>query len=184
MESNFTRTLSPLEANVVLALEWEERPVVSRTEIVDLLGGSARADKVIRSLRKKRWLERLSRGRYLLIPAERGPAGIPNSNMLALARHLVEPYYLGYATAAAHYRFLSRPWRRLPWASKTIPSAALALARCRARSGVAIWSASIRRMSSFTGESTLGLAGACRLGRRVAASHSHTVPSESAAAFA
>ncbi len=106
MRNNSIRSLSGLEAEVVLALEWREQPIVSRQEIMDLLGGhSQRADKTIRSLRRKNWLQRLSRGRYLLIPAARGPAGIPDSNMLAVGRHFVEPYYYGYATAAAHYHF-------------------------------------------------------------------------------
>ena len=60
---------------------------------------------MIRSLLAKNWLERLSKGRYLLIPASRGPQGIPDSNMLAIGRHFVAPYYFAYATAAAHYHF-------------------------------------------------------------------------------
>jgi len=115
METNLVRSLSPLEAEVVLGLEWQEKPVISRAEIVDLLGGSVeRADKVIRSLRKKNWLQRISGGRYLLIPAERGPAGIPDSNMLAIGQHLAEHYYYGYATAAAHYRFTAQS-RSVVW---------------------------------------------------------------------
>jgi predicted transcriptional regulator of viral defense system len=119
MRNNRTRTLSPLESRVVLALEWEERPVVSRGEIVELLDGSPqRADKVIRALRKKKWLERISGGRYLLIPADRGPEGIPESNMLALGRYLVEPYYFAYVTAAAHYRFTPQS-RSTVWIATT-----------------------------------------------------------------
>ena len=109
MDNNLNRTLSPLEAKLVLQLEWEERPLVLRTEIVSSLNGSVqRADRVIRSLLAKNWLERLSRGRYVLVPASRGPQGIPDSNMLALGRHFVDPYYFAYATAAGHYRFTSQ----------------------------------------------------------------------------
>jgi predicted transcriptional regulator of viral defense system len=105
LNDNRERTLSPLESKVVLALEWEERPVVTRAEIVERLGGSPqRADQVSRSLRAKNWLERLSRGLYVLIPADRGPEGIPDANLVALARHLLEEYYVGFATAAAHHR--------------------------------------------------------------------------------
>lgn len=115
MENNLIRSLSPLEAEVVLALQWQEKPFVLRSEVIEILGGSAaRADKVIRSLRTKNWLQRLSGGRYLLIPAERGPVGIPDSNMLAVGQYLVEPYYFGYATAAAHYRFTAQS-RSVAW---------------------------------------------------------------------
>ena len=119
MENNQARSLSPLEAKLVLQLEWDARPAISRTEIVAALDGSVqRADRVIRSLLAKNWLERLSRGRYLLVPASRGPRGIPDSNMLALGRHFVDPYYFAYATAAAHYRFTSQS-RTAVWIATT-----------------------------------------------------------------
>ena len=119
MKNNIIRTLSPLESKVVLPLEWCEQPIISRTEIAHALNGSAqRADRVIRSLLAKNWLERLSRGRYLLIPASRGPEGVRDSNMLAIGRHLVEPYYFAYATAAAHYRFTSQS-RTTVWIATT-----------------------------------------------------------------
>jgi predicted transcriptional regulator of viral defense system len=101
-----SRTLSANEAKVILALEWAERPVVERGEIVRTLRGSPiRAQKVIHSLLRKRWLERIGPGRYLLIPADRGPDGIPETNALSIGKHLTDPYYFGYTTAAAFYRF-------------------------------------------------------------------------------
>jgi len=123
MDNNLSRTLSPLESKVILPLEWLEQPIISRPEIVDVLDGSTqRADRVIRSLLAKNWLERLSNGRYLLIPANRGPEAIRDSNMLAIGRYFVEPYYFAYATAAAHYRFTSQS-RTTVWiaATKQIP---------------------------------------------------------------
>ena len=88
---------------------------------MELLGGSVdRADKVIRSLRRKNWLQRIGGGLYVLIPAGRGPAGIPDSNMLALGKHFVEPYYYAYATAAEHYRFTAQS-RSVAWIVTTKP---------------------------------------------------------------
>jgi predicted transcriptional regulator of viral defense system len=105
MEVNL-RTLSAQEAKVVLGLEWEDRKAVDRAEIIRLLGENpSRAARVIHSLRKKRWIERIAPGRYLLIPADRGPEGIPETNALSLGKHLADPYYFGYTTAAACYRF-------------------------------------------------------------------------------
>jgi hypothetical protein len=55
----------------VLSLAERETSEVSRKTIIDILGVSPEAaDHVIRSLRRKGWLERGSWGRYLLIPAE------------------------------------------------------------------------------------------------------------------
>jgi predicted transcriptional regulator of viral defense system len=73
-------------------------------EIVDLLGSSIKAaDHVIESLRRKGWLERATWGEYLLIPAELGPEALGDSNLLALASRIADPYYIGFSTAAAHY---------------------------------------------------------------------------------
>ncbi len=63
------RTLSRQEAKVVLTMEEQKRTKVNRTEIIALLGSSKKAaDNVIESLRRKKWLERVSWGRYRLIP--------------------------------------------------------------------------------------------------------------------
>jgi predicted transcriptional regulator of viral defense system len=99
-----TRSLSTQESKVVLALTERGRREATRAEIVDLVGGSAKAaDHVIESLRRKGWLQRATWGEYLLIPPEQGPDALGDSNLLALASRIADPYYLGFTTAAAHY---------------------------------------------------------------------------------
>ena len=88
----------------MLALTEGRRREATRVEIVRLLGGSDKAaDHVIESLRRKGWLERASWGEYLLVPPEQGPDALGNSNLLALASRIADPYYIGFGTAAAHY---------------------------------------------------------------------------------
>jgi predicted transcriptional regulator of viral defense system len=99
-----TRSLSPQESRVVLALTERGQRETTREEIVELLGGSPKvADHVIESLRRKGWLERAAWGEYLVIPPEQGPDALGNSNLLALASRIANPYYIGFGTAAAHY---------------------------------------------------------------------------------
>src|ERR1700733_5880994 len=103
MEFN-TRSLSAQESRVVLALRERGQREVTRADIVKLLGASLKAaDKVIGSLRRKGWLERATWGEYLLIPPEQGPDALGDSNLLALASRIANPYYIGFGTAAAHY---------------------------------------------------------------------------------
>jgi predicted transcriptional regulator of viral defense system len=103
MEFN-TRSLSAQESRVVLALRERGQREVTRADIVKLLGASLKAaDKVIGSLRRKGWLERAAWGKYLLIPPEQGPDALGDSNLLALASRIANPYYIGFSTAAAHY---------------------------------------------------------------------------------
>ena len=99
-----TRTLSKQESKVVLALTERGRREATRTEIVELLGRSEKAaDHVIESLRRKGWLERATWGEYLLVPPDQGPDVLGDSNLLAQASRIGNPYYIGFATAAAHY---------------------------------------------------------------------------------
>jgi len=110
-----TRSLSPQESRVVLALAEQGRREIARPEIVALLGTSLKAaDHVIDSLRRKGWLERASWGKYLLIPPDQGPEALGESNLLALASRIVEPYYIGYGTAATHYG-LTTQHRNVIW---------------------------------------------------------------------
>jgi predicted transcriptional regulator of viral defense system len=98
------RSLSPQESRIVLTLTEEGRREISRAEIIELLGVSPKAaDHVINSLRRKGWLERASWGKYLLIEADQGPEALGESNLLALASCITEPYYIGFGTAATHY---------------------------------------------------------------------------------
>jgi predicted transcriptional regulator of viral defense system len=99
-----TRSLSPQESRVVLALTERGQRETTRREIVELLGGSPKvADHVIESLRRKGWLERATWGEYLVLPPEQGPHALGNNNLLALASRIADPYYIGFGTAAAHY---------------------------------------------------------------------------------
>ncbi len=88
----------------MLALTEQGRLETTRTEIISLLDGSVKAaDHVIASLRRKGWLERATWGEYLLIPPEQGPDVLGDSNLLALASRIANPYYVGFGSAAAHY---------------------------------------------------------------------------------
>jgi predicted transcriptional regulator of viral defense system len=99
-----TRSLSTQESKVVLALTERRRREVTPAEIVELLGSSAKAaDHVIEALHRKGWLERATWGKYLLIPPEQGPDALGDSNLLALASRIANPYYIGFGTAAARY---------------------------------------------------------------------------------
>ncbi len=62
MNSNL-RSLSPYESKVVLSLVEDGRRELDRAEVIAKLGVSpGSADLVIRSLRRKGWLERAGRG--------------------------------------------------------------------------------------------------------------------------
>ena len=99
-----SRTLSENESRIVLDLEWHGKKTVSLGEIREALQTSdAYARFLAHKLVAKGWLERLRPGFYQLIPAERGPEGVPDFNPLAAGSALVEPYFYSYGTACTHH---------------------------------------------------------------------------------
>jgi len=99
-----TRSLSALEAKLILHLEWEKHPVVTVEDTARILNISPEyARKVLQRLARDRWLTRIIPGKYELIPAERGEYAFPDTNPLFLGSHLVSPYYFSYATSAYYH---------------------------------------------------------------------------------
>jgi predicted transcriptional regulator of viral defense system len=99
-----TRSLAPLEARLILALEWDKKNFISAAEARRILAVSPEHARVLlHRLVRKGWLAPVVPGIYELIPAERGEAAFVDTNPLALGSVLVEPYAFSYATAAFFY---------------------------------------------------------------------------------
>lgn len=100
------RTLSDLESKLVMELEWQEKQIVTLQDVVAILSCSYNhARKLVHQLETKRWLDRLTPGKYQFIPASRGSQAVPDMNPLFAGSVLVEPYYFSYATANHFYGF-------------------------------------------------------------------------------
>lgn len=107
METNL-RTLGPAEARVVLSFREQGRDVVEAHDIIELLDSEQTGRKVIRNLVRKGWLTRLTSGRYMLLPPERGAESIGENNPLAVASAVVEESYVGWWSAAAFHGFTTQ----------------------------------------------------------------------------
>ncbi|MFI5417335.1 MAG: type IV toxin-antitoxin system AbiEi family antitoxin [Candidatus Lutacidiplasmatales archaeon] len=95
------RSLSPLEARVVLSLESEGGEEISLAGIRGRARVSAgHARKLAHDLVRKRWLQRVGRGRYLLNPSRHGPQAIADTDPFRVGSRVATPYYFGYSTAA------------------------------------------------------------------------------------
>jgi len=95
------RSLSPLEAKLILQLEWNKQPVVTIDQAQAILDVSYdHARQLLHRLARAKWLAPIRAGRYELIPAERGTYAFSDPNPLFVGSNLVEPYYFSYSTAA------------------------------------------------------------------------------------
>src|SRR3990172_1380183 len=103
------RSLSPMESRVVLGLTAEKRDSITVEEIAARVGVTRTyAAKIAHTLSRKRWLQRIGRGRYLLNPPENGPDPVPDTNAFRVGSHLIDPYAFAYSTAATLHGLLTQ----------------------------------------------------------------------------
>jgi predicted transcriptional regulator of viral defense system len=107
METNL-RSLGPAEARVVLSFREQGRDVIEAGDIIGLLDSEQTGRKVIRNLVRKGWLTRLTGGRYMLLPPERGAENLGENNPLAVASAVVEDSYVGWWSAASFHGFTTQ----------------------------------------------------------------------------
>ncbi|MHB1318476.1 MAG: type IV toxin-antitoxin system AbiEi family antitoxin domain-containing protein, partial [Anaerolineae bacterium] len=103
------RSLSDREARLLSALAAGDRQLFTVDDARTALGDDATfAPAILHRLAAKRWLDRIERGRYRLIPLEAGPDATWAEHELRIASVLVSPYCLAYATALAYYGYTER----------------------------------------------------------------------------
>jgi predicted transcriptional regulator of viral defense system len=98
------RTLSAAESRVMLELAWRGQQQVTTAELKRILGGSdGNTHVVAHRLVRKGWLEPVKRGLFLVVPADRGPQGIADTNPLSVGAQLVTEYFYSFATACSFH---------------------------------------------------------------------------------
>jgi predicted transcriptional regulator of viral defense system len=95
-----SRSLSPLEAKLILQLEWKKQPVINIGDTMKILGVSnEHARQLLHGLARDHGLAMIQAGKFELIPAERAEYAFPDTNPLFLGSMLIQPYYFSFTTA-------------------------------------------------------------------------------------
>ncbi len=109
-ESHPPRTLGERESHLLSSLSAAGQTVFSIQDARAILGEQdAGIRKLLHRLCRKRWIRRLERGKYLLLPLAAGPEPWWAEHEYIIAASLVQPYYLAYATALSYYGYTERP---------------------------------------------------------------------------
>ena len=98
-----TRTLGPTEARLLNQLAADGHVIFSTTQARVALGKGRNINKLLYHLARKRWLLRLERGKYLILPLEAGMEGLYSVHEFVVAAHLVQPYAIAYASALSFH---------------------------------------------------------------------------------
>lgn len=59
----------------------------------------------LHNLKKSKWIDRIERGKYIIIPLEAGPEGLYTEHEFVIASFLVDPYALSYWSALNFHGF-------------------------------------------------------------------------------
>lgn len=98
--------LSKTESTLLASLAERGRNIFTLEDVTSTLDIPYEYAKVIvNRLVKKKWLIRLARGKYILVPLEAGVKSQHTEHGFVIASHLVEPYYIGYWSALNYHGF-------------------------------------------------------------------------------
>lgn len=102
--------LSPEEARLVARWESEKKTTIRASHVQEVLGCTLNyAYFLLHNLKRKRWLERVTKGLYQFIPLSYGyPERIPPANSFVIGAALVKPYYFSYYTSNSYYGFTTQ----------------------------------------------------------------------------
>ncbi len=106
------KRLSPTEAQLLTTLSGRGQDIFTVRDAEQVLHKANPAvRKLLHGLAKRRWLQRLEKGKYLIIPLSAGADSHYTENELVIAAHLITPYYISYWTALSHYGLTEQPTR-------------------------------------------------------------------------
>lgn len=95
--------LSDTEAALLTTLAARDKDIFSTDDAYDVLGEGRATRETLERLADKGWLERVEKGKYLIVPLEAGPDRSWTEDAFVIAHHLVEPGAIAYWTALNHW---------------------------------------------------------------------------------
>lgn len=99
-EESMKKGLSKEETYVLSKLASTGKSFITVEDIENTIECSHdNAKRIASDLSSKKWLERVERGKYLIVPLEAGEKGLYTEHEFLISSQLVNPYYIGYWSA-------------------------------------------------------------------------------------
>lgn len=100
------RTLGNTGSNLLTELSRQGKRLFKFEDAARIYGSSnGGLRKLLHTLVKRRWLQRIERGKYLILPLEAGREGEWTEHEFIIASYLIEPYYIGFRSALNYYGY-------------------------------------------------------------------------------
>lgn len=110
--NRLTKTLGETESRFLAALASSDKTIFTTEDARAVSNSSlAAVDLLISKLIKKKWLIRLNRGTYLIVPLSAGEDAEYSENWFVVAKHLIDPapYYLSHFSALDIHEMTTNP---------------------------------------------------------------------------
>jgi len=96
-------TLGPYETKLLFTLEEKGVKVFTIEDAKKILNTSSSVKHVLMNLIRKKRIQRIKKGTYLLVPARAGYEGYWTEEALAVIPHIIDMYYVGFWTAMNYW---------------------------------------------------------------------------------
>ncbi len=100
------RTLGDKGSNLLTELSRQGKCLFTFKDAAEIYGRSnGGLHKLLFTLVKRRWLQRVEKGKYLILPFEAGREGEWTEHEFIIGSYLIEPYYIGFRSALNYYGY-------------------------------------------------------------------------------
>jgi predicted transcriptional regulator of viral defense system len=100
------RTLGDKGGNLLTELSRQEKRLFTLQDAAKVYGkNDGGLHSLLHALVKRRWLQRVEKGKYLILPFEAGPQGEWTEHEFIIASYLIDPYYIGFRSALNYYGY-------------------------------------------------------------------------------
>lgn len=103
--SHNIKYLSKAGNDLLSALLLVGKRLFTFSEAAQICGKNTGLRVMLSSLVKNGWLQRIERGKYLILPLEAGSTGQWSEHEFVVASCLIQPYYIGFQSALSYYGY-------------------------------------------------------------------------------
>src|SRR4030043_2268750 len=104
--TNNVRTLGKAGSDLLTEITRQGKRIFTYEDAVKAYGSSnRRLRELLSTLVKRGWLQRIEKGKYLILPFEAGREREWTEHEFIIASYLIEPYYIGFRSALNYFGY-------------------------------------------------------------------------------
>jgi len=106
MMTNNARTLGKTGSDLLTEMTRQGKRIFTFKDAVRAYGSSGQSlRELLSTLVKRGWLQRVEKGKYLILPFEAGREREWTEHEFIIASYLIQPYYIGFRSALNYYGY-------------------------------------------------------------------------------